>query len=95
MHHVMPYLRFYFVLLQVLHPRYLDATSESIALYQFVWYITVPQLRAFSSTFNYPPKNPMSQLSPRSLRKLHQAVESRAVAIRVKEDDKPADKVPE
>lgn len=33
--------------------------------------------------------------SPGSLRKLHQAVESCTVTIGVKEDDKPADKVPE
>ena len=45
-------------------------------------------------TFNYPPENPMSLLSPRSLRKLYQAVESRTIAIGVEEDHKPADKVP-
>jgi hypothetical protein len=38
--------------------------------------------------------NPTTQLSPRSLRKLYQAVKSRTIAIGVKEDDKPADKVP-
>ena len=60
-----------------------------------MWYIVIPQLCAFNSTFNCPPENPTSLLSPRSLRKLYQAVESRTIAIGIKEDDKPADKVPE
>lgn len=59
-----------------------------------MWYIIVLLALRFPFDPAAPPE--VSQhSSPRSLRKLYQAVEPRTIAICIKKDDKPTDKVPD